>query len=55
MQNPYRDVNGKWWPENGKPYIDRTPYRAGMLTKDSYLTERLRSYDFFWGGFWYPG
>lgn len=55
VQNPYRDVNGKWWPENGKPYIDRTPYRAGMLTKDSYLTEKLRSYDFFWGGFWYPG
>ena len=18
VQNPYRDVNGKWWPENGK-------------------------------------
>jgi hypothetical protein len=55
VQNPYRDVNGKWWPENGKPYIDRSPVRAGMLTKDSYLTEKLRSYDFFWGGFWYPG
>jgi hypothetical protein len=55
VQNPYRDVNGKWWPENGKPYIDRTPYRVGMLTKDSYLTQKLRSYDFFWGGFWYPG
>jgi hypothetical protein len=55
VQNPYRDVNGKWWPENGEPYIDRTPYRAGMLTKDSYLTQKLRSYDFFWGGFWYPG
>jgi hypothetical protein len=25
VQNPYRDVNGKWWPENGEPYIDRTP------------------------------
>jgi D-alanyl-D-alanine carboxypeptidase len=55
VQNPYRDVNGKWWPENGLPYIDRSPVRAGMLTKDSYLTEKLRSYDFFWGGFWYPG
>ena len=55
VQNPYRDINGKWWPENGKPYIDRTPYRAGMLTKDSYLTQKLRSYDFFWGGLWSPG
>jgi hypothetical protein len=55
VQNPYRDVTGKWWPENGEPYIDRSPVRAGMLTKDSYLTEKLRSYDFFWGGLWYPG
>jgi D-alanyl-D-alanine carboxypeptidase len=55
VQNPYRDVTGKWWPENGTSYIDRSPVRAGMLTKDSYLTEKLRSYDFFWGGFWYPG
>ena len=55
VQNPYRDVNGKWWPESGKPYIDRTPYRVGMLTKDSYLTQKLRSYDFFWGGLWNPG
>ena len=55
VQNPYRDVNGKWWPENGKPYIDRSPVRAGMLTKYSYLTEKLRSYNFFWGGLWYPG
>jgi hypothetical protein len=55
VQNPYRDVTGKWWPENGEPYVDRSPVRAGMLTKDSYLTEKLRSYDFFWGGLWYPG
>ena len=48
-------MNGKWWPESGKPYIDRTPYRVGMLTKDSYLTQKLRSYDFFWGGLWNPG
>jgi hypothetical protein len=55
VQNPYRDVTGKWWPENGESYIDRSPIRAGMLAKDSYLTQKLRSYDFFWGGFWYPG
>ena len=55
VQNPYRDVTGKWWPENGKSYIDRTPRRAGMLTDGSYLTQKLRSYAFFWGGLWYPG
>jgi D-alanyl-D-alanine carboxypeptidase len=55
VQNPYRDVTGKWWPENGQSYIDRTPTRTGMLTQYSYLTQKLRSYGYFWGGFWYPG
>jgi hypothetical protein len=55
VQNPYRDVKGKWWPDNGKPYIDRTPLRSGMLNKNSYLTQKLRGYDFFWGGLWSPG
>jgi len=55
VQNPYRDRNGKWWPENGKPYIKRSPRRPGMLFSDSYLTKSLRGDDFFWGGFWNPG
>ena len=55
VQNPYRDVKGKWWPKNGKSYIDRTPRRFGMLTKKSHLTKSLRRDDFFWGGFWKPG
>ncbi len=50
VQNPYRDVNGRWWPSNGTSYIDRTPRRFGMLTRDSYLTRSLRSDDYFWGG-----
>jgi hypothetical protein len=55
VQNPYRDINGKWWPENGKPYIKRSPRRLGMLYSDSYLTRSLRADHFFWGGFWNPG
>lgn len=55
VENPYRDVRGKWWPSKGKAYIKRTPRRPGMLTKDSYLTKSLRKDDFFWGGFWSPG
>ncbi|SDS73603.1 M15 family metallopeptidase [Microlunatus soli] len=54
-ENPYRDVNGKWWPESGKSYIKRTPWREGMLTKSSVLTKQLRSRGYFWGGLWYPG
>lgn len=55
VQNPYRDANGKWWPTNGKSYIDRSPRRFGMLTKNSYITKQLRKDGFFWGGFWSPG
>ena len=55
VQNPYRDINGKWWPDNGRPYIDRSPVRSGMLTTKSTLTKKLRSYGFFWGGLWSPG
>jgi hypothetical protein len=55
VRNPYRDASGKWWPENGRKYIDRTPWKPGMLTKSSALTRGLRSRDFFWGGLWSPG
>ena len=54
-QNPYRDVNGKWWPENGTAYIDRTPRRGGMLSLKSTMVRVLRSDGFFWGGLWSPG
>jgi hypothetical protein len=54
-ENPYRDVNGKWWPSSGRAYIDRTPWRRGMLTKNSVLTKALRSRGYFWGGLWNPG
>ncbi|WP_168207313.1 M15 family metallopeptidase [Microlunatus elymi] len=54
-ENPYRDVNGKWWPKSGKAYIKRTPFRQGMLTKSSGLTKQLRSRGYFWGGLWNPG
>jgi hypothetical protein len=54
-QNPYRDVTGKWWPENGKAYIDRTPRRGGMLNGTSTLVRALQDEGFFWGGRWSPG
>ena len=54
-QNPYRDINGKWWPENGTEYIDRTPRRGGMLSLESTMVKVLRNDGFFWGGLWNPG
>jgi hypothetical protein len=55
VQNPFRDRNGKWWPSNGRSYIDRSPRRFGMLTRGSYLTKQLAADGFFWGGRWSPG
>ena len=55
VQNPYRDSRGKWWPSNGKSYIDRTPLRFGMLGAGSSVTKQLRKDGFFWGGLWNPG
>ena len=55
VQNPYRDVRGKWWPSNGKKYRDRSPLKKGMLNKRSALTKSLARDDFFWGGRWNPG
>lgn len=55
VQNPYRDAHGKWWPKNGKRYIDRNPLRWGMLDKKSALTASLAHDRFFWGGRWNPG
>jgi hypothetical protein len=54
-QNPYRDVTGKWWPANGRNYIDRTPRRLGMLNAKSTLVRTLGKDGFFWGGRWNPG
>ena len=54
-ENPYRDVNGKWWPKSGKKYIKRSPWKPGMLTKTSVLTKQLRQRGYFWGALWYPG
>ena len=55
VQNPYRDRRGKWWPEAGKDYRDRSPLRFGMLGTKSALTAQLRDEGFFWGGLWSPG
>jgi uncharacterized protein YegP (UPF0339 family) len=55
VHNPYRDRNGKWWPSNGRRYIDRTPLKRGMLGSGSALTKQLSREGYFWGGRWSPG
>lgn len=50
VENPYR-VNGVWYPENGRSYVDRTNRRPGMLYATSSLTQALRAR----GWTWYEG
>lgn len=54
VENPYRDINGRWWPSANSPYIDRSPLRKGMLGENSTLTNSLQGSGYFWGGQWSP-
>lgn len=50
--NPYQDLNGRWWPENGLAWRDRTRNDPGMLRPTDPLTRSLTARGFFWGGRW---
>lgn len=50
--NPYQDLNGRWWPENGLAWRDRTRNDPGMLHPTDPLTRSLTAHGFFWGGRW---
>lgn len=59
VENPYFD-GSKWWPANGKAYIqggsyNRSPLKRGSLASYSTLTDRAKKRGWFWGGAWSPG
>lgn len=51
-QNPYQDATGRWWPDNGLLWRDRTRNDVGMLKSNGPLVRGLTSRSFFWGGNW---
>ena len=48
VENPYREPGGTWSPANGRPYVDRSVRRPGMLFADSALTRSLTARGFQW-------
>ncbi|WP_420174598.1 M15 family metallopeptidase [Luteococcus sp. OSA5] len=48
VENPYRKPNGYWYPVNGRPYVDRSNRRPGMLFTDSPMTKSFHANGFKW-------
>lgn len=51
VQNPYYDGN-RWWPDNGRPWIDRNRRDQGMLFNGGLMTRNMTDNGYFWGGWW---
>lgn len=52
VENPYRIPSGIWLPANGRSYVARSPYRAGMLTSTSAITKSFAAQGFSWFSGW---
>jgi D-alanyl-D-alanine carboxypeptidase len=52
VENPYQDMNGRWYPWNGLGYRDRSRVRPGMLFYGSTPTRALRARNYLWGAIW---
>lgn len=50
-ENPYV-YGGKVLPPEGRPYVDRTPYRQGMAVSGGVLVRAFSSIGWGWGGRW---
>ncbi len=48
VENPYREPDGRWSPDKGAAYINRSIARPGMLYAGSALTLALRARGFAW-------
>ena len=51
VENPYID-NGKVLPSNGKPYVDRSQQRPGMIHGGDVVDSAFASVGWKWGGRW---
>ena len=50
LQNPYRDNNGKWWPNT--QHVSRTPVVPGMLTPTSTPVVAFKAKGWAWFSGW---
>jgi D-alanyl-D-alanine carboxypeptidase-like protein len=52
VENPYKAVNGVWYPKNGLSYRNRSVVRPGMLFTGSTPTRALVGRGYQWGATW---
>ena len=50
-ENPYY-LNGKVYPPEGEPYLDRSDVRRGMIVPGSTPVEAFKAVGWGWGGYW---
>jgi len=51
IQNPY--VTGsRVYPDTGRPYLDRSPYRTGMILRGGVIASKMASLGWPWGARW---
>lgn len=51
VQNPYRDVRGRWWPRRNA-WTDRSKRHPGMIRSETPLRREFARHGFVWGGHW---
>lgn len=50
-ENPY-SLNGRVYPPEGEPYLDRSDVRRGMIVPGSTPVEAFTAVGWGWGGYW---
>lgn len=52
LMNPYLALDGVWYPNNGKGYVNREEDKPGMLHETHDITLAFIERGFAWGGSW---
>lgn len=51
IENPYV-TGGQVYPPGSREYLDRSPYRRGMILRDGVVAGRMRALGWLWGARW---
>jgi hypothetical protein len=49
-QNPYVSPSGRIEPPFGRPYVNRSKVRPGMITRNDVVVRAFRAIGWHWGG-----
>lgn len=51
IENPYV-TSSRVYPSGSRRYLDRAPYRRGMIVRDGVVANRFKSLGWGWGARW---